>query len=167
MPPGNRKPLVLGPRNVDAEVTPPPEGYVPPEQAGAPAGEQAPPPANRTPPGGDTPPPTDSSARNAQNDSDFGDSDFGDSDPGDSDPGEEEIVSAYTYASENQVQAARLVLRAYARQRDGVPPKAVAARAAIAELRAMGGNRAQVQMVLADARVRPREIGLKADGTEQ
>ncbi len=35
-PSSKRKPLVLGPRSVDAEVTPPPEGYVP-AQASAPA----------------------------------------------------------------------------------------------------------------------------------
>jgi hypothetical protein len=167
MPPQSRKPLVLGARPVDAEVTPPPAGYVPPQDA-SPAEETVAPPTDAAPdpspgdaPAGDAPDPRDleaaddaaqRSARNAQN---------GDDDQADDGDGETE----YRYASENQVQAARLVLRSFAKARDAVTPKANAARAAIAELQQMGGNLDQVRMVLADARVKPREIGLKADGT--
>lgn len=186
-----RKPLVLGNRSVDAEVTPPPEGYVPAQNTGAQPGGApnpspaddttvAPPPvaanadaSSGTAPAGDALDPRDlndagdaaaaaadaqSSARNAQN---VG----GRHDDGGGQDDEDDPEAEYTYASENQVQAARLVLRAFAKARDSVVPKATAARAAIAELEQMGGNRDQLRMVLADARVKPREIGLRADFT--
>lgn len=123
-------------RPTDAPVTP-----VAPVVA-----EQAPPPVDDPPPPVDDAPPADEADDRRDGLAADAADDAVDEDTG---PG---------WADDTVVQAARLAMRSYAKHRDATPRKAEYAAAAIATLRAMGGNDEQVASVFADARVKPREL---------